>query len=198
MRKPLAARYRTTNWSACNAALRKRGSLLIWLDKEMIWHAPRDGGGRAPSGILQCCHPVLPDDPGSVQTAPETNGRDGGEPVAAGRAGTLARARLLHPLPQAEDPGRPDPLGHPPLPRRHHRARSHRDHPDPQERTALERGLPGCSGPQRHSPGHAIPWQGVLETMDRIPHPQPYRGDPSHGLRKNHCRAADAMPQGLR
>ena len=49
MRKPLAARYRTTNWSACNAALRKRGSLLIWLDKAMIWHAPRDGGrGRPP------------------------------------------------------------------------------------------------------------------------------------------------------
>ncbi|HDR28389.1 MAG TPA: IS5/IS1182 family transposase, partial [Rhodovulum sp.] len=29
-RKP--ARYRTTNWSDYNAALRKRGSLLIWLD----------------------------------------------------------------------------------------------------------------------------------------------------------------------
>ena len=35
MTKPMPARYRTTNWSAYNAALRKRGSLLIWLDREM-------------------------------------------------------------------------------------------------------------------------------------------------------------------
>jgi hypothetical protein len=26
-----------------NASLRKRGSLLIWVDKDMIWRAPRDG-----------------------------------------------------------------------------------------------------------------------------------------------------------
>ena len=44
MSKPKPARYRTTNWSAYNDALRKRGSLLIWLDKEMSWLAPRDGG----------------------------------------------------------------------------------------------------------------------------------------------------------
>jgi transposase, IS4 family len=29
MSKPKPARYRTTNWSAYNAALRSRGSLLI-------------------------------------------------------------------------------------------------------------------------------------------------------------------------
>src|SRR5690606_14011617 len=28
--RPKPVRYRTTNWSAYNAALRKRGSLLIW------------------------------------------------------------------------------------------------------------------------------------------------------------------------
>ncbi|MBC7153651.1 MAG: IS5/IS1182 family transposase, partial [Rhodobacteraceae bacterium] len=33
MSKPKPTRYRTTNWSAYNSALRKRGSLLIWLDK---------------------------------------------------------------------------------------------------------------------------------------------------------------------
>ena len=43
MSKPKPARYRTTNLSAYNAALRKRGSLLIWLDKGMAWHAPREG-----------------------------------------------------------------------------------------------------------------------------------------------------------
>lgn len=42
MTKPLLARYRTTNWSSYNAALKRRGSLLIWLDKGMIWHAPRE------------------------------------------------------------------------------------------------------------------------------------------------------------
>ena len=53
------ARYRTTNWSAYNAALRKRGSSLIWLDKEMAWHAPHEGrSGRPPvfsNAAIQFC-----------------------------------------------------------------------------------------------------------------------------------------------
>ncbi len=40
MSKPTPARYRTTNWPEYNAALRRRGSLLVWLDREMAWHAP--------------------------------------------------------------------------------------------------------------------------------------------------------------
>jgi hypothetical protein len=40
MSQPAPARYRTTNWSAYNAALRRRGSLLIWLDREIEWLAP--------------------------------------------------------------------------------------------------------------------------------------------------------------
>ena len=59
MSKPKPARYRTTNWSAYNAALRKRGSLLIWLDKEMAWHAPHEGrSGRPPvfsNAAIQFC-----------------------------------------------------------------------------------------------------------------------------------------------
>lgn len=43
MSKPSPARYRTTNWSSYTASLRKRGSLLIWLDKELTWLAPHDG-----------------------------------------------------------------------------------------------------------------------------------------------------------
>src|SRR3546814_18431303 len=43
------ARYRTTNWSSYNAALRKRGSLLIWLDNEMAWFAPHEGRPGRPS-----------------------------------------------------------------------------------------------------------------------------------------------------
>jgi hypothetical protein len=59
MSKPKPARYRTTNWSAYNAALRRRGSLLIWPDKEMAWHAPHEGRpGRPPvfsNAAIQFC-----------------------------------------------------------------------------------------------------------------------------------------------
>jgi hypothetical protein len=41
MSKPKPARYRTANWSTYNDALRKRGSLLIWVDKAMACaHSP--------------------------------------------------------------------------------------------------------------------------------------------------------------
>ena len=43
MSQPTPARYRTTNWSEYNAALRRRGSLLVWLDREMEWSAPKRG-----------------------------------------------------------------------------------------------------------------------------------------------------------
>jgi len=49
MSMPSPARYRTTNWSSYNASLRKRGSLLIWVDKDMTWHAPRDGRPGRPA-----------------------------------------------------------------------------------------------------------------------------------------------------
>src|SRR6056297_1564321 len=49
MSKPSSARYRTTNWSSYNASLRKRGSLLIWVDKDMTWRAPRDGRPERPA-----------------------------------------------------------------------------------------------------------------------------------------------------
>jgi hypothetical protein len=42
MSKPSLARYLTTNWSSYSASLRKGGSLLIWLDKNMTWLAPHD------------------------------------------------------------------------------------------------------------------------------------------------------------
>ena len=43
MSNPSPARCRTTNWSSYNGSLRKRGSLLIWVDKDMTWRAPHDG-----------------------------------------------------------------------------------------------------------------------------------------------------------
>lgn len=40
-------KYRTTNWSAYNAALKQRGSLDIWFDPEMQWlSAPCGRPGR--------------------------------------------------------------------------------------------------------------------------------------------------------
>ncbi|SIT19291.1 Transposase DDE domain-containing protein [Paracoccus saliphilus] len=49
MRKPEPARHRTTNWTSFNEGLKRRGSLLIWLDKDMAWHAPEAGlPGRPP------------------------------------------------------------------------------------------------------------------------------------------------------
>ena len=41
--KGAKARYKTTNWTAYNAALKARGSLTIWLNKDMQWYAPPSG-----------------------------------------------------------------------------------------------------------------------------------------------------------
>ena len=43
MSKPAPTRYRTLNWSAYNAALRERGSLTVWFDSGMAWHAAPSG-----------------------------------------------------------------------------------------------------------------------------------------------------------
>ena len=49
MSKQSPTRYRTTNWSSYTSALRKRGSLLIWLGKDMILLAPHDGNPGRPA-----------------------------------------------------------------------------------------------------------------------------------------------------
>jgi len=59
MMKPSAACNRTTNRSGCNAALRKRGSLLIRLDKEMTWLAPHDGSPGHPA-VSRCRDAAMP------------------------------------------------------------------------------------------------------------------------------------------
>ena len=52
MSKPSPTRLRTANWSSYTSGLRKRGSLLIWLDKDMIWLAPHDGSPGRPALVL--------------------------------------------------------------------------------------------------------------------------------------------------
>jgi hypothetical protein len=50
MTAPVKPKYRTTNWKEYNAALKARGSLLIWLDKDMRWHGSASGKrGRTPT-----------------------------------------------------------------------------------------------------------------------------------------------------
>ncbi|UWQ54040.1 IS5 family transposase [Leisingera caerulea] len=36
-------KYKTTNWSAYNEALRRRGSLTVWFDPDMVWKPPPTG-----------------------------------------------------------------------------------------------------------------------------------------------------------
>ncbi len=52
MSKPSPARYRTTNWPEYNKALRRRGSRLVWLDREMEWFAPASGRPGRPQTFL--------------------------------------------------------------------------------------------------------------------------------------------------
>ena len=41
--KPVPQKYRTTNWKDYNAALKQRGAMLIWIDKNMQWNGTPSG-----------------------------------------------------------------------------------------------------------------------------------------------------------
>lgn len=109
MSKPSPARYRTMNWPSYTASLRKRGSLLIWLDKEMTRLAPPDGRPGRPAvfsdAAIQFCLTIkvlfklpLRQTTGMVASLLKLADLD------------WAVARLHHPVPTAEDTGGPDPL----------------------------------------------------------------------------------------
>jgi hypothetical protein len=59
MSKPTPPRYRTTNWRSYNSAQKRRGSLLVWHYKDMVWLAPQAGHiGRPPvlsDAAIQFC-----------------------------------------------------------------------------------------------------------------------------------------------
>ena len=59
MSRPVPPSYRTTNWGAYNAALKRRGSLLIWFDSEMEWLAAPSGRRGRPAtfseAAIQAC-----------------------------------------------------------------------------------------------------------------------------------------------
>ena len=52
-------KYKTTNWANYNASLKARGSLTVWLDKDLQWYAPATGKrGRQPifsDATIQFC-----------------------------------------------------------------------------------------------------------------------------------------------
>jgi len=59
MRYPAKARYKTSNWRACNQALKSRGSLTVWSAADMEWEAtPCGKRGRQKTysdGAIQAC-----------------------------------------------------------------------------------------------------------------------------------------------
>ena len=59
MCRPTPLAYKTRNWPAYNAALKRRGSLTIWFDPTMIWEAaPTGNRGRQPDysdAAIQTC-----------------------------------------------------------------------------------------------------------------------------------------------
>jgi hypothetical protein len=100
MTAPAKPKYRTTNWKDYNAALKARGSLLIWLDKEMRWHGSASGKrGRSQKyseAAIQFCLTIK-----ELFNLPCVRQWDVAKPARAGRAG-LAGSRLQHRQPTPE------------------------------------------------------------------------------------------------
>jgi hypothetical protein len=59
MSRPNTPTYKTLNWPAYNKALKRRGSLTIWFDPDMVWAArPTGKRGRQPvysDAAVQAC-----------------------------------------------------------------------------------------------------------------------------------------------
>jgi hypothetical protein len=52
MTTPITTKYHTTDWSDYNATLKKHGSLLIWIDKDMVWY--QKPTGKRGKGCILC------------------------------------------------------------------------------------------------------------------------------------------------
>ncbi len=57
--RPEPAKYKTTNWRRYNQALKSRGALMIWLDRDLQWPGMASGKrGRMPTfsdAAIQFC-----------------------------------------------------------------------------------------------------------------------------------------------
>lgn len=47
--RPAPAKYKTTNWRRYNQALKARGALMIWLDRDLQWSGLASGKRGRPS-----------------------------------------------------------------------------------------------------------------------------------------------------
>ncbi len=47
--RPEPAKYKTTNWRRYNQALKARGSLMIWLDRDLQWSGQSSGKRGRPA-----------------------------------------------------------------------------------------------------------------------------------------------------
>lgn len=107
MRKPSPAIYRRTNWRCYKAALKPRGSVLIWFDPATLWLA-EPGGKRGGSATF----PTRPCKPAWCQRRCSAcrfgKPRGWSQPCGACRAG-LAGAGFQHPVssPERSEPRHP-------------------------------------------------------------------------------------------
>lgn len=101
MSLPSKPRYRTSNWKQYNSALKARGSLTVWLDKDMTWFAAASGKrGRSPKfsdAAIQFCLTLnnlfglaLRQSTGLVQSVLQLSGLDWAAPDFS----TLCRRQL--------------------------------------------------------------------------------------------------------
>ena len=91
--KPSPTRDHTTNWSDCNAVLRRRGSLLVWLDREMEWLAPKHGRPGRPQTFSDAAIQFSLSTKvlfGLALRQIEPRGATGSSPLARGDGGKLA------------------------------------------------------------------------------------------------------------
>lgn len=76
--KSVKARDKKTNWAECNGALNKaRGSLPIWLNKDMQGYASASGKRGGAARLLGCGHRVWPAHPMPVWAAMQRLPKEG-------------------------------------------------------------------------------------------------------------------------
>ena len=88
---PASARCRVTSGAARDAALRGRGSLLIGVDRETAWHAPRDGRPGRFAVLSDAAIPFRVSVEGPLKPPP----RRGAGVVGAGVVGALPKLAAL-------------------------------------------------------------------------------------------------------
>ena len=109
MSKPTPPTYRTKNWRTYNAALKQRGTLLIWFDPETIWLAGPSGKRGRSATFSDAATQGVPDAEGAVRAAIAADHRAGRQPACACRT-RLGGAGLQHTIAPSERSERRHPV----------------------------------------------------------------------------------------